>query len=147
MVSIEQVKLLESRIIKAIEFIDQVTDENALLKSKFESCQKRVDELEVLLQRFKEDQAKIEDGIVSALDRLNKFEDDMDKGGAKPHAEAAPPPPAPSPAPPPAEPAGVGSGGEGDGGGFVLKEKPYVPDEEGEESGETPAAAAELDIF
>jgi FtsZ-binding cell division protein ZapB len=80
MVSIEQVRLLESRVIKAIDYVDLVNEENTLLKGKLGDCQKRIEELEVLIQRFKEDQSKIEDGILSALDRLNKFEDDMDRG-------------------------------------------------------------------
>jgi predicted nucleic acid-binding Zn-ribbon protein len=87
MVSIEQVRLLESRVGKAIEYVEQVTEENALLKSKLDVYQKRIDELEVLIQRFKEDQAKIEDGIISALDRLNKFEDAMGKGISKTKAD------------------------------------------------------------
>jgi hypothetical protein len=99
----------------------------------------------VLLQRFKEDQVKIEDGIVSALDRLNKFEDDMDKGGAKPQA-ALEPAPAPAPSAPPPVEADAESGGESDGGGFVLKEKPYVP-EDGSAEEDSAAPAAELDIF
>jgi predicted nuclease with TOPRIM domain len=76
MVTIQQVQLLESRVIKAIEYVDQVTEENTLLKNKLDSCQSRVDELEVLIQRFKEEQGKIEEGILSALDRLNKFDPD-----------------------------------------------------------------------
>jgi hypothetical protein len=90
MVSIEQVRLLESRVIKAISYVDQVNEENALLKSKLGDCQKRVEELEVLIQRFREDQGKIEEGIISALNRLNKFEDDMGGSGAKAEVHAAP---------------------------------------------------------
>ncbi|MDR2742037.1 MAG: cell division protein ZapB [Treponema sp.] len=77
MVSLEQVKLLESKVIKAIEYVDQVTEENSILREKLESYQKRVDELEVLVQRFKEDQSRIEEGIISALNRLSQFEADM----------------------------------------------------------------------
>ncbi|MDR0387419.1 MAG: cell division protein ZapB [Treponema sp.] len=79
MVSLEQVKLLESKVIKAIEYIEQVTEENTLLRKKLESYQKRIDGLEVVLQRFKEDQGRIEEGIVSALNRLNRFEADIKK--------------------------------------------------------------------
>jgi hypothetical protein len=87
MISIEQVRLLESRVAKAIGYVEQVTEENALLKGKLDVYQKRIDELEVLIQRFKEDQNKIEDGILSALDRLNKFEDAMGEGISKAKAE------------------------------------------------------------
>ncbi|MDR2865707.1 MAG: cell division protein ZapB [Spirochaetaceae bacterium] len=88
MISIGQIRLLESRVIKAIEYVDRVTEENTLLKNKLDSCQKRIDELEVNIQRFKEDQGKIEEGIISALDRLNQFEDDMDKGISMAKADA-----------------------------------------------------------
>ncbi|MDR0552000.1 MAG: cell division protein ZapB [Spirochaetaceae bacterium] len=107
MVNIEQVRLLEKRVNKAIDYVNRVTNENAVLKSelaqfreenaqikaecaalrdentlmsgKLDSCQKRIDELEVLIQRFKEDQARIEEGIVSALNNLNRFEDEVEK--------------------------------------------------------------------
>jgi hypothetical protein len=95
MVSIEQVRLLESRVIKAIDYVDLVNEENTLLNGKLGDCQKRIEELEVLIQRFKEDQAKIEDGILSALDRLNKFEDDMDRGISNAKADVASGRPAP----------------------------------------------------
>jgi hypothetical protein len=91
-ISIEQVRLLESRVAKAISYVEQVNEENSLLKNKLDAYQKRIDELEVLIQRFKEDQNKIEDGILSALDRLNKFEDAMDKGISMAKAETSPPP-------------------------------------------------------
>lgn len=149
MVSIEQVKLLESRVIKTIDFVDQVTQENVLLKNKLESCQKRVDELEVLIQRFKEDQAKIEDSIVSALDRLNKFEDDIGTGGV---ARSKPEPAMPKKteerqqkhAERHAEPTFKRTADDDDADGFVLKEKPYNPDEDG---GEEDDQKKELEIF
>jgi chromosome segregation ATPase len=74
MVTLEQIKLLETKVARAIDVVTRVTGENAYLKGKLENYQKRIDELEVLIQRFKEDQGKIEDGILSALDRLNEFE-------------------------------------------------------------------------
>jgi chromosome segregation ATPase len=109
MVSLEQIKLLESRITKAIDHVKKVTEENSLLKGKLDSYQKRVDELEVLVQQFKEEQGRIEDGILSALDRLNQFEDAIEqslseekKGGHKTVQRAvknAPEPAAPPPSP------------------------------------------------
>jgi chromosome segregation ATPase len=75
MVTLEQVKLLETKVAKAIDFVNRITDENTLLKGKLETSRKRIDELEGLVQRFKEDQGRIEEGILSALDRLNQFED------------------------------------------------------------------------
>ena len=78
MISLEQVKLLESKVTRTIDYVKKVTDENKHLKGKLDSYQKRIDELEVLIQRFKEDQSRIEDGILSALDRLNQFEDALE---------------------------------------------------------------------
>ncbi|MCL2066167.1 MAG: cell division protein ZapB [Treponema sp.] len=121
MVSLEQVKLLETKVARAIEHVDRVNAENAALlkkesewRVKLDAYQKRVDELEVLVMRFKEDQSRIEDGILSALDRLSQFEDAIDKslkekqtaakGAAKSPAAKTPareqeaPPPKESPA-------------------------------------------------
>ena len=82
MISLEQVRLLESRVAKAIEYVEHLTDKNAALSSekeflqkKLDANQKRLDELEVLVMRFKEDQGRIEDGIMAALDRLSQFEE------------------------------------------------------------------------
>ena len=75
MVNLEQIKLLESKVTKTIDYVKAVTDENKRLKEKLDSYQVRIDELEILVLQFKEDQSKIEDGILSALDRLNQFED------------------------------------------------------------------------
>jgi chromosome segregation ATPase len=75
----EQVRQLEARVAKVIDYVTKVTDEKTLLKNKLDSYQKRIDELEVLIQRFREDQGRIEEGIVSALERLNQFEDDIQK--------------------------------------------------------------------
>jgi predicted nuclease with TOPRIM domain len=102
MISLEQVQLLETRVAKAIEYVQRVTAENAALsadraslQTKLEANQKRIDELEVLVMRFKEDQGRIEDGIIAALDRLSQFEEAFEKSlkddkgsGKKPAAKA-----------------------------------------------------------
>jgi len=82
MISLEQVQLLESRVGKAIEYVQKVSSENAALvterealQKKLDINQKRIDELEVLVMRFKEDQGRIEDGVLAALDRLSQFEE------------------------------------------------------------------------
>jgi hypothetical protein len=79
MVSLEQVKLLETRIDRAIGHVEKITAENMALQEKLDSYQKRIDELEVLVRRFRDDQGRIEDGILAALDKLNKFEDALEK--------------------------------------------------------------------
>jgi FtsZ-binding cell division protein ZapB len=82
MISLEQVQELETKVAKAIEYVQKVNAENAVLSAeraglqqKLETNQKRLDELELLVMRFKEDQGRIEDGIVAALDRLSQFEE------------------------------------------------------------------------
>ena len=86
MISLEQVQLLETKVAKAIEYVQRVNSENADLLSeraglqqKLDANQKRLDELELLVMRFKEDQGRIEDGIVAALDRLSQFEEAFEK--------------------------------------------------------------------
>jgi FtsZ-binding cell division protein ZapB len=80
MVTLEQVKLLETKVAKAIDYVDHLTGENTMLKEKLSGYQTRIDELEVLIRQFKEDQGRIEGGILSALDRLNQFEDALERG-------------------------------------------------------------------
>jgi len=100
MLNLEQVKQLEAKIAKAINYVERVTKEKGSmlqqetelktrleayqkreteLKAKLESYQNRIDELEVLVARFKEEQGQIEESILSALDRLNQFENDIEK--------------------------------------------------------------------
>ena len=79
MLNLEQVKLLETKVANTIEYVQRVTGENAALRKKIDANQKRIDELEVLVSRFNEEQGRIEDGILSALDRLNQFEDAIEK--------------------------------------------------------------------
>ena len=112
MINLEQVKLLETKVAKAIDHIEGLARENAGLRkketelqAKLETYQKRIDELEVLVMRFKEDQGRIEDAILSALDRLNQFEEALEKslwdkpsGTNAAGAPAAEKTPSPSPA-------------------------------------------------
>jgi predicted nuclease with TOPRIM domain len=75
MISLEQVKLLDSKVSRLISYIKKANEENTQLKERLNSYQNRIDELEILVKQFKQEQSKIEDGILSALDRLNQFED------------------------------------------------------------------------
>ncbi|MDR1901345.1 MAG: cell division protein ZapB [Treponema sp.] len=86
MISLEQVRLLESKIVKTLDYINQLTGENNLLKGELDSCQKRVDELEGLILEFKEEQSRIEEGILSSLNKLNEFEDAIGKNYPVPQA-------------------------------------------------------------
>ena len=72
MVTLEQIKLLESKLSRAINFVTQVTEENSRLK-------KRNDSLEKTIGALKEEKTRIEEGIVSALGKLNQFEDAIER--------------------------------------------------------------------
>jgi predicted nuclease with TOPRIM domain len=96
MINLEQVKLLETKVAKTIDFVERVSKENAALirreaelQEKLDADQKRIEELEVLIRGFKEEQGHIEDGILAALDRLSQFEEAIDKSlKDKPHGKA-----------------------------------------------------------
>jgi hypothetical protein len=102
MISLEQIRLLESRVEKAVVYIDLLQDENASLKQKLEGYEKRIQDLEVLVRGFQQDQGRIEEGILHALDRLNAFEDailaDVEEPKPAPRKAAAEPIPTFSPA-------------------------------------------------
>jgi hypothetical protein len=80
MLSLDQVRLLENRVQKAVGKITSLTDENARLRAQLTGLQTRVNELEGLVRSFKDDQGRIEEGILSALDRLSAFEDSVFHG-------------------------------------------------------------------
>ena len=95
MINLEQVKLLETKVAGAIDYVERLAKDNAALhrqeaelQAKMESYQKRIDELEVLITGFREDQDRIEEGILSALDRLSQFEKTMEKPLRKPAGKA-----------------------------------------------------------
>ncbi|MDR1400173.1 MAG: cell division protein ZapB [Treponema sp.] len=77
--TLEHVKLLEAKVVKVIDFIKRLTNENDQLKDQLDSYQKRVDELEALIQSLREEQDHIQEGILSALNRFNRFDDVIDK--------------------------------------------------------------------
>ena len=143
MINLEQVKLLETKVAKAVDYVERVAGENAVLLQKeadmlikLEANHKRIDELEALIMRFKEEQGQIENGILAALGKLSRLEEEMDKslkgksaGGkgsaakdtAKPAAHSTAVKPAPVPAAKPAIPA---EAAPGPGGGEICFEIP-----------------------
>jgi len=77
MISLEQVRSLESRVEKAVALIASLRMENASMRSGLTAAESRVAELEGLIQDFQKDQARIEEGIVEALRKLDSFEDSV----------------------------------------------------------------------
>ncbi|MDR2470842.1 MAG: cell division protein ZapB [Treponema sp.] len=109
MVTLEQIKLLESKIGRAVDFVNRALEENARLK-------KQNEELGEAIAALRDEKSRVEEGIVSALGRLNQFEDAIERGlsavgqtispGPVPYAPGTPPPsapPSPAPAVPPVQ--------------------------------------------
>ncbi len=75
MLSLDQVRSLETRVAKALSYIDKLTSENAALRERLTGYEGRIKDLEILIQDFQQDQGRIEEGILNALEKLNAFED------------------------------------------------------------------------
>ena len=82
MLNLDQIRQLEERVSKAIELMQSLKDENDLLKLELHDRQKRIEELENIVLVFKNDQAKIEEGIINALNHLSAFEDTVYQAAA-----------------------------------------------------------------
>ena len=150
MINLEQVKLLEAKVAKAVDYVERLSKENAALhrqeaelQTKLEADQKRIDELEVLVTGFKTDQDRIEEGILSALDRLSQFEKAMEKTLRKPAGKASKEQASTETAGAAAAAAADGNSGSGE--GQTCFEIPEEAAEGG--SPHNPANGGELDIF
>jgi hypothetical protein len=100
MISLEQIRLLESKVTRTVELLRVLKEENATLRRGLDSAQRRMKELETLVEGFKVDQKEIESAILRTLRNL----DDLEEAAAHP---AAPGPSGgrradPAPAHPPA---------------------------------------------
>ena len=89
MLNLDQIKQLEARVSKAIELMQTLKDENDLLQLELHDRQKRIEELENIVLVFKNDQAKIEEGIINALNHLSAFEDTIYQAANSSAASAA----------------------------------------------------------
>jgi FtsZ-binding cell division protein ZapB len=75
MISLEQIRLLEGKISRAIDLIRVLKEENTTLRRGLDSAQARMKELETLVEGFKSDQKEIESVIVRTLKNLDDLED------------------------------------------------------------------------
>jgi len=75
MITLEQIRLLEGKITRAIDLIRVLKEENGTLRKGLESAQKRMKELETLVDGFKTDQKEIESVIVRTLHNLDELEE------------------------------------------------------------------------
>ena len=76
MITLDQIKQLDIKVRKAIDIINSLTNENKMLQNKLDEYQLRIEELEILIDSFKEDQGEIENGIIDALNQLEIIDDD-----------------------------------------------------------------------
>ena len=75
MVSLEQIRKLEQKVHAAVSRITVLDKENRALRSQVAEYERRLGELQQLVDAFKHDQDEIEAGIVSALKHLDQLED------------------------------------------------------------------------
>lgn len=75
MVSLEQIRKLEQKVHAAVTRISVLTEENETLRTQVSEYERRLGELQQLVDAFKHDQDEIEAGIVSVLKHLDQLED------------------------------------------------------------------------
>ncbi len=102
MVNLEQIRLLESRVQKAIKYIQKLREENRSLRASLEKYEQRIGDLEGMVGDFKNGQDEIEVSITNALKQLDRLEDELieepDEAGSKSPRKAGAEHPAASPA-------------------------------------------------
>jgi chromosome segregation ATPase len=82
MISLQQIKELEQRVLKAVEVINSLRDENTSLRGKLEKYENKVRELENLVESFKKEQQQIESGILDTIRKLDLLEDSHNAGNS-----------------------------------------------------------------
>ncbi|MFA6855870.1 MAG: cell division protein ZapB [Treponema sp.] len=83
MISLDQILLLEKKVESAVKKITQLQAENDALRSKCSELTNALSSKTELLSSFEQDQSKIEDGILKALDRLNSIENSVLKADSE----------------------------------------------------------------
>ena len=109
MIKLNQIQALEQKVIKAVELINRLREENVSLRAKLKSAQPRIHELETTVNTYKLEQEAIEKSLLSVLSKLDRLEDEVSASGAAASKEgtdtvvrdaketpAGKPPPAPS---------------------------------------------------
>ncbi len=92
MITLEQMRLLEAKIGKAVEMIRSLKEENKTMRRAVNSAQGRMRDLEKLVDNFKSDQQEIEQCVVRALDNLDRLEEEVaEKKGRRAETKAEAP--------------------------------------------------------
>lgn len=84
MISLDQVQLLEQKVGTAVAKMTELQKENEFLRNKFSELKLQYDEaqkvnieLSAKVSLYEQDQPRIEQGIMKALERLNNVEDSV----------------------------------------------------------------------
>lgn len=77
MVKVEQIRLLETKVQNAINYIERLRTENKSLRKSLETYEDRISDLESLVSEFRNGQEEIETGIANALKQLDQLEDEV----------------------------------------------------------------------
>jgi FtsZ-binding cell division protein ZapB len=89
MISLEHIRTLESKVTKAVATMAALQEENSQLKAREAQYKTRIEELEFMVEEYREDQSEIEQGIMQALQHLDNLENAV--GGLKNQPEAIQP--------------------------------------------------------
>ena len=96
MISLDQIRTLESRVQRVISRLQQVEAENRELRERAAAGKQRLTQLQQQLDRHSEDQAEIERGILSTLEQLDQVDTEAEPEPPAPALEAEPEPEPPA---------------------------------------------------
>jgi FtsZ-binding cell division protein ZapB len=88
-ITLEQIRLLEDKITRAIDLIRVLKEENTTLRKGLDSAQRRMRELEGLVDGFKSDQKEIESVIIRTLKNLEDLDEMVGSGHNAEHGAAS----------------------------------------------------------
>lgn len=89
MITLDQIRSLDSKVKNAIDEILDLRKENTELKLKLSSYEDRIDELDGMIGQFKAEQGQIEEGIIRTLKVLDTFESNGEQSPDSSEEDAA----------------------------------------------------------
>lgn len=88
MINLQQIRKLEDKVLKAVEIINSLRDENKSLRERLNSYEDKILDLEELIERFKNEQHEIENGILNTIKKLDFLEDSYNTQSKKTQNES-----------------------------------------------------------
>jgi len=88
MISVEQIRLLEERVLGVVSRLNELRNENRTLRESLTEYQDRIADLEGRVQTYTDSQTEIEQGILHALRQLDELEDEVTDVYEEPEPEA-----------------------------------------------------------